>query len=234
MKNIKDKIIGMTMGIRFSRTFRIPDIAGEMVDYILNDSKSPFDAKFFPKYNETSTKTKTLFNENGENLKITSDDIIISIKVDKNFDEKFKFFKEKIVDFFYCFFDAFSIESISRIGVVFYCNIEHPVKLNESIANITNNSVNKIQSLNLFFSEKKQTQEGLIKKGVKDYINIIYSIVKEKNEDDLEFNLDYQKNFIPVALKLKETKLDNHLDKAFEELNEAYEKWIKTYDSQQE
>lgn len=52
MKNLKDNIIGLTLGIRYNRSFRIPDISGDMIDNILYNEKSPFGEEFFPRMQE--------------------------------------------------------------------------------------------------------------------------------------------------------------------------------------
>ncbi|MCF7819856.1 MAG: hypothetical protein K9M44_00090 [Candidatus Pacebacteria bacterium] len=232
MQEIKKSIVGITLGIRFSRSFRIPDMSGEIIDNILNDPNSPFDNKFFPKITETSSKEKTLYNNNGENLKITSDDFIVSIKVDNNFEEKFNFLSKKVTEYFYSIFDLFSIENINRVGVLFYCDIENTDISEKTIDLLTNKTVDNLQNFSMSFSQKKQTTEGLIKKGVKDYINIIYGLNKNKEVDKLEFNFDYQKFFIPALSKLSKANIDDQLKKALSELETTYSKWLSSYDKQ--
>ena len=230
MTDIKKTVVGVTIGIRFMRTFRLPDMSGEIIDNILNDDNSPFDKKFFPRVNETVAKVKTLFNENGENLKISTDDFILSLKVDENFDEKITFLKDKVLNYFNSIFDLFTIENIQRIGVMFYCNLPNPKKLNDTVKTITNHSVSDMQTFDLTFSQKKQTMDGILKKGVDDYINIIYTITKDKSNDLLGYNFDFQRFFSPDIMKLKDAKLDNHLDSAVKALEETYQSWIKDYD----
>jgi len=52
MDDLKNNIIGLTVGIRFNRSFRIPDVSGDIIDNILYSDKSPFGTKFFPKVQE--------------------------------------------------------------------------------------------------------------------------------------------------------------------------------------
>jgi hypothetical protein len=232
MPDIKKRIVGITVGIRFMRTFRLPDVSGEIIDSILNDSESPFDKKFFPKVNETNGKVKTLFNEAGENLKISTDDFILSIKIDNDFDKKIAFLKDKVFNYFNSVFDLFTIENIQRIGVMFYCDLPNSIKLNDTVKLITNNSVDEIQTFDLSFSQKKQTIDGFLKKGVDDYANVIYNLSKEKDRDMLSYVFDFQRFFSPDVMKLKDAKLDVHLDSAIKALEEANNSWIKDYDEQ--
>ncbi len=71
MTELTKSIIGLTIGIRFSRSFRVPDIAGEVIDHILNSSNSPFGTTFFPKVQENSNGERTLYNpDTSEYLRI--------------------------------------------------------------------------------------------------------------------------------------------------------------------
>jgi hypothetical protein len=56
--NLKNKIIGNTVGIRYQRSFRIPDVAGDIVDDILHDSKSSFKNNTFNIIQENTTVEK--------------------------------------------------------------------------------------------------------------------------------------------------------------------------------
>ena len=35
MDNLKNNIIGLTIGIRYNRSFRIPDVSGDIIDNIV-------------------------------------------------------------------------------------------------------------------------------------------------------------------------------------------------------
>ena len=90
MDDLKNNIIGLTVGIRFNRSFRIPDVSGDIIDNVLYSDKSPFGTKFFPKVQENSNREKTLFNpQSSEYLRINTDDVILGIAVDNDFDKKF-------------------------------------------------------------------------------------------------------------------------------------------------
>ena len=98
--NLITKIKGITIGIRYQRSFRIPDIAGEMVDDILQNKKSPFGLDLFDGIQETSTREKVLFNKRtNEYLRINTDDLILGIILSDNFEEKYDWIKKKVIPY---------------------------------------------------------------------------------------------------------------------------------------
>lgn len=231
MSELSKKIVGIALGVRFSRSFRIPDMSGEIIDNILRDSRSPFDTEFFPNYRESSTREKILLNKNGDSIKITPDDFIFSLKINEDFEKKYVFTKEKFIEYVIYLFDQFAIEDISRVGILFYCNLSNSSKFSEAIKTITNQNIQSIKSFDLTFARKVKTEEGLLKKGVKDYINIIYSLSRNEDDESIEFKYDYQKYFLPTVTKLKDTKLEYHFEKSFKSFESEYAKWIKDYDT---
>ena len=101
MENLQNNIIGITIGIRFARSFRIPDISGNIIDNILYGEKTPFGTKFFPKVQENSNREKTLYNpKTSEYLRINTDDLILGIEVDNDVQKKFDWLKSDVLNYF--------------------------------------------------------------------------------------------------------------------------------------
>ena len=75
--DFRKDIIGLTLGIRYAKSFRIPDISGDIVDHILYSSNSPFGTEFFPKL-QSFSQEKILHNpKTSEYLRINTDDVIL-------------------------------------------------------------------------------------------------------------------------------------------------------------
>ena len=89
MENLEQKIIGITFGIRFNRSFRVPEISGEIIDDILYSNKTPFGTKFFPRIQETRREKVLVNDETTEYLRINTDDLILGLEVKDDFEEKF-------------------------------------------------------------------------------------------------------------------------------------------------
>jgi hypothetical protein len=99
--SLKKRITGVTLGIKYERTFRIPDIAGNMIDDILHDKNSPFSVKgTFPKILE-SPKEKALYNpENNDYLRVNTDDIILRFSIKDNFEKRYKWLVAQVIKYY--------------------------------------------------------------------------------------------------------------------------------------
>jgi hypothetical protein len=161
------KVIGITIGIRYQRSFRIPAISGEMIDNILHNNSSPFNSNIFDGVQEVSTGEKVLFKESTkEYLRINTDDLILGIKVQENFEDKFKWLKNNVVPYFgNQLFPKFKIKNISRLGIVFYHGLKEYNSFDDVVSKLTNKSiVNNVEDINISFSRKTASKEALIRK----------------------------------------------------------------------
>jgi len=233
--SVQDKISEINIGIRFARSFRVLDMSGEIIDNILTDPDSPFDVDYFPKFKEGTLREKILLNNKGDKITLTSDDFVFTLNINKDFDNKNKFITNEFFRYLYKLFDMFSIENISRVGILFNCNLDkNDDQINQLVKNITNDSVQVAQSFNLAFSQKKKADIGFLKSGVGDYVNTIYILERENNteetSEDLLFKFDYQKYYIPNLTSLKSGKIEEQFKDATASLDTSYVKWINKYD----
>ncbi|MDD3919444.1 MAG: hypothetical protein PHX52_02565 [Candidatus Pacebacteria bacterium] len=226
MENLQKNIIGITIGIRFSRSFRIPDISGDIIDNILYGEKTPFGPKFFPEVQENSDREKTLFNsKTSEYLRINTDDLILGIKIDNNFDDKFEWIKNDVLEYFKeILFKEYKIKNIVRIGIIFYHKIVKNNKMNETILSITEGKIEDADNISLSFSKKLPAKEALYRKGVDDYKNTIYNLQEKK--EYINSSLDYQYYYKPAIEDLRDCFVDNVFDDAKGFLINNYYSWI--------
>lgn len=225
MSNMKDKIIGVTVGIRFKRKFRIPEKSGEIIDKILSDTNSPFSGSYFDNLQDRS-KEKVLINSRTEEyLRINTDDIIFGIKIDKNFDEKFDWIKEKVLPYLEKeIFSKFEINEIKRLGIIFSHRVERIKNANEIIRNLTNGNLEKADNININFSKKLTAFESA-KKGVNDFVNTIYNF--SEIEGMMLAELDYQYYYDPLIEDIRECFTDTVLQQAKSYLEHSFYKWLE-------
>ncbi len=230
MSNLKDNVIGITVGIRYNRSFRIPDISGDIVDNILYSSKTPFSTDFFPNFQENSNREKTLFNKStSEYLRINTDDLILAIEVDNNFAKKFDWLRNTVLPYFSSeLFKNYKIQNIRRFGVIFSHKIPKNNKLSESIALLTENDVTEADNVSVSFSKKAITTEALFRKGVNDYKNHIYNLQELK--DSIHSDLDYQYYYEPAIEDLRECFTEKILDDANVFLENNFYNWLNKYE----
>ena len=203
MEDLKNNIIGITIGIRFNRSFRIPDISGDIIDNILYSDKSPFSTSYFPKVQENSNREKTLFNpKTSEYFRINTDDLILGIEIENDFDKKFKWLKDDVLSYFKNeLFKIYEIKNIRRLGIIFSHKIGKNKKLSQVITSFTENEVSDADNISFSFSKKAPSTEALIRKGVSDYKNRIYNFQELK--EAVYADLDYQYYYEPAIEDLR-------------------------------
>lgn len=233
MKDSRNNIIGITLGIRFNRSFRIPDISGDIIDNVLYSQKTPFGTEFFPEVQENSSREKTLFNsKSSEYLRINTDDFILGIKVSSDFDKKFNWLKNDVLSYFQNeLFRDYKIKNICRLGIIFSHKIGKNRKLTEAIASFTENEVSDADNISVSFSKKSPATEALLRKGVNDYKNRIYNFQELK--EIIYANLDYQYYYEPAIEDLRQCFADKVLDDAKSFLENNFYKWLNKYEDEE-
>lgn len=233
INNLQNKIIGITIGIRFARSFRIPDISGDIIDNILYSESTPFGTKYFPKVQENSSREKTLYNEvTSEYLRINTDDLILGIKINNDFQKQYDWLRIRVLNYFKdTLFLKYKIQNIRRVGVIFYHKTSKMKELNEAVSLITGKQLDKIENLNISFSKKLPTDEALYRKNVSDYRNIIYNF--NEVTESIHATLDYQYYYEPPIEDLRECFVDNFFNDAKTFLENKYYKWLPIHENKE-
>jgi len=233
MENLQNNIIGITIGIRFARSFRIPDISGNIIDNILYGEKTPFGTKFFPKVQENSNREKTLYNsKTSEYLRINTDDLILGIEVDGNFKEKFEWLKTDVLNYFKeTLFREYKIKNIRRVGIIFSHKISKNRKLNEAVSLITEKTLDDVDNVSISFSKKLVAMEALYRKDVSDYKNTIYNF--DEMKEAIYSALDYQYYYEPAIEDLRDCFVDKIFDDAKSFLENNYYTWLSKYEDKE-
>jgi len=228
-----DKIVkNITIGIRHKRIFRIRDNFGKFIDCILHNSESPFSIKYFPFIDEKLSDSVILHNEDNEHFHINTDDFILKLNTTDDFkksvshivDDVLPFIKKRI-------FNITKIDEITRVGVVFSLEFFSKDKINKLISYFTDKNIEQINNFEMRFTRKLPVDESMTKKGVNDYVNIIYTLVKKK--DKMIINFDYQRYFSPELKDINDFDLGKFVESAVNNLKDTYAKWLKNYEEEQ-
>jgi len=230
MDNLENQIIGITIGIRFARSFRIPDISGSIIDNILYGDKTPFGVKKFTQVQEDPSGEKVLLNsKTKEYLRLNTDDVILGISITNNFEEKFSWIKTDVLGYFKDeLFKTYEINNIKRIGIIFHHKIQKSDKLRGAISLITDDALNTTDNINISFSDKLPAMESF-RSGVNDYKNTIYNF--EEAEEEIHASLDYQYYYVPAVGDLRECFVDKVFDGARLFLENNYYPWLSKYEN---
>jgi hypothetical protein len=231
MTDFKDDIFALTLGIRYKRSFRIPDISGEIIDDILYSDKTPFGVDYFPTVQGISDREKTLYNPNtSEYLRVNTDDLIVGLVVGGDFEDKFVWLQTEVLDYLKYLFLKYGIKNIFRLGIVFSHKIKENKKLDEAISLLTGNAIVNAENIVISFTQKAPADEGLFRKGVRDYKNRIYNFREVKGT--VNADLDYQYYYEPASEHLSDCFTKEILADAKSFLEKYYYNWLnKNYES---
>jgi hypothetical protein len=228
-----DNIVkNITVGIRHKRIFKIRDNFGKFIDCILHNEDSPFSIKFFPFIDEKVSDSVVLHNEDGEHFQINTDDFILRLKTRDDFEKNVAYVVDKVLPFLKKrIFNITKIDGISRVGIVFSLEFLSKDKINKLISFFTEKNIESINNFEMRFTKKLSVGESLSKKGVNDYISVIYTLVKKK--DKMLVNFDYQRYFKPELKDINDFDLGKFVESAVNNLKDTYEKWLKNYEEEQ-
>jgi len=221
MSDLTENIQDVTIGIRFNRSFRVKDVLGAFTDQLVYEKTSPLNG-YFDEQNQDG-KEMRLISQKGSYLRLNTDDIIFKHVCEKSFDKEMKFI-EKYCDFITKVLKDYKVGNINRIGIIFTHHIKDDAKkFNEIIKGLTGNHISDTQDFSLSFSKKLATTDGSIKKGVKDYKNVIY-LFKKLEKDKMGIGLDCQKYFMPPLEKAEDLDYKSFLGESENTLGKHFMK----------
>lgn len=225
----KKELSSIAIGVRYRSNFVIADNFGSIVDDILYGKGSYFNSQFFPHILTTRPFEIVLTNEKkiDNKLTINASDIILDI----SFDESIKpdtlidirnAFKKDII---YGVLKKNKIREISRIG---YVNrfIVHSSELSKRVVE----SISKMKDardLHLIFSRKIAIEESVYRKDINDYFNVIHSIEKGLEKDELSVWVDLQRCYDPSLEYSDDIEYDDFLIKV--DTYKDFDNWINDY-----
>ncbi|HBD94208.1 MAG TPA: hypothetical protein DC057_08555 [Spirochaetia bacterium] len=230
IEKTNDFLIGIAIGVRFRANFSIEDQLGKIVDTILYSKNSSFSPVIFPKVRNT-IGSKILFNEITEDkIHIDNSNIILEINLHSN--NIFK--KDNINDIISSFeveiinkiMNEFKIKEIIRVGFIKRYIYQVNTLASSFVQKTIGNTIDGINDINLSFSKKIVTPEGLIKKDVNDYDNVIFNIIKKADLDEIFMAIDYQRYFNPFLPIASEIKFASFIQAANSFNETKYPEWI--------
>ncbi len=223
-----DTVKNITYGIRYVRSFRVPQISGAIIDDILRGNKSPFDEDFFPKTVEDSRGGKTLFSDKHETrLTINRDDIIFSYQIE-NPEDDYSRLKGIYIPYLVELVTKYEIHRIHRFGTIFRHEIANRHLADKVSSELTHNQVRDPNEFVARISKTMRTLKGEAIRDKNDYRNAIYTF--ETDENALYVDVDYQYYFEPKMADIRETNPSplNFLDDARKFIASQYD-WLKKF-----
>lgn len=218
-------ISGITFGIKYSKSFRVSDISGEIVDNILYNKKSPF--KNLYKTIGTNGFLKILSDEQtGHQLQISQEDFILNLPITESFDKTISLLRDNLIPYIEKdLFTKFKVNNFTRIGIVYYHGISSLPNANLLVANFTENAIKECNNFELKFSKKIVPGNSALSNN--NYINTIYNFIQ--SDEKFYVTLDYQLYFEPPIYNLAECNISQFIENSKKFLTESFHKWVNNY-----
>jgi hypothetical protein len=189
MKELKEYLSGIVIGVRYRNNYSIEDHLGSIADELLySNKKGLLNCITFPVRTTKPSIQTSLYNQiTGDSLLINMNNIILDINFsdiipkDKSADlieEFFKALTEKI-------YSIIKIHDIRMVGLVYKYIINDETSTKAVKNTFKDITFEDASSVTVNFSKKKILSKSKIKKGLNDYENIICTLStlhENKNE----------------------------------------------------
>lgn len=230
MANIKlsENLVGIAIGIKYRPNFAIEDKIGEISDELLYRKDSLFNYLIFPNsrnglgekiLNNPDTGDRIVINRSNLILDISFSDDLPRTKADDLINEFLKTATEKI-------YKVVNIHDVFLVGIVKKYIIKDKDKIAEFNDLINKTKISNINSYNLTFTKKVILAESKVRADLNDYENIIHSIVKNPDKEEVLFQIDYQHLYDPKLESIVDIKYKEILGRVNEYNNTTISEWM--------
>jgi hypothetical protein len=210
---VKDYLVGLAIGIRFRHNFSLQDKFGVIADNILYKKESFFNPEIFTEINVSPFEMKLVDQSTGNFLTINTGNVILGF----DFGDKIKVSDmEQVIDGFNAdliqgVLEKYNITGINRLGYIrkYIFTIEELSKV--FIDKTISGTLDGVNDINLRFSKKLPIEEAIVKKGVNDYYNIIYSIIKKADKKETFISVDFQRYYNPALEQTSQLQFSKFL-----------------------
>lgn len=202
------KIVSITFGILFKKSFHIMDTWGSLVDQIIYKNNY-FSPEYFSNVSSQYTLQGELSNpDKGHYLRISYENLVYHHVIESNFDEEFKLFKERVIKFLMEDIIYGNHLDVRRLGIVFTYELK-PAEAEAFTAKYFRPEIKGISDFR--FSKKESTMAGSLFSTNSDFINKIYT-VGAIGRNKVGITYDYQVHYNPP----REYAGDKNAEKFFE------------------
>jgi hypothetical protein len=230
------KVERVAFGVRFQPHFEILDHVGSVIDRILRSTGSPFGSSTFP-ISQREPGEHRLFNpETNDEVKLNQSDAILQMRVDtrktSDIETLGKYFSTFVLE---SLRQAVNLADIARYGVLFRLEECHSALQETPIEHFIQQDFRDARSLSLRFTKRLPVLEALVKGGVDDYRNVIYT-VKQTEEAEVRIWVDYQEYFKPElnAKEWAQKPYEDFVSRGIEYLLGDFQNWLNKLFKKQE
>jgi hypothetical protein len=171
----------------------------------------------FPIVFNTTAETRLEDEKTGDSFIINSTDVILTCNLDNpivNPDSKFspkikldtldELNKNYEIEIINGIMKDFKFNRIRRIGYVNRYIFNIADLADKFTKKTVGDTIGGINDINLRFSKKYPTPKAIAKKSVNDYHNLIFSVIKKADKDEIFISVDYQAYFDPALESIRD------------------------------
>lgn len=234
---VKKYATGISIGMRFGPSFSLCDESGSIVDYLLYTEGSYFNKEMFPRVSLNPFQVRVENPETGDYLSISQQDIVLNcnfsdtiVEIDQNMAPIIRM--EDISDInenfqiFLDFLKELSIDRIKRLGYINRYVFDIPDLTNHVLKSLTSQSEDMVRDIHTRFSKKYPVPESMVKRDINNYHNVIYTVEKKIESDDLEVSIDYQEMYEPNLEETSKIDIKKFLEKMERYNLETFPRWL--------
>lgn len=231
ISELEPYLAGIVIGVRYRANFAVDDQLGRIVDQILYKKNSFFNFRVFPNVSSGINDKALENNQTNDRLRIDNSNIVLQINFPQ-FGGKFTnqdlpkiadAFEKEILN---GVMSDFRIRELNRIGLirryVFTVDDLARVFVDKTIGR----TLQGVNDINLRFSKRIPSIEGVAMKGVNDYNNAIFNIIRHTDRPEIFMAVDYQKYFDPFLASASELKYQDFLSHAESFSKRSFLPWI--------
>jgi hypothetical protein len=234
MKDLKDYLTGIGIGVKYRNNFSIEDHSGSIIDEILYRNNSPLNYITFPLTSNLNSRQKELYNPNtGDSFLLDKNNIILDIcfteKIPKEdsrklIDEYFKIITQKI-------YKIVNIKDIHLVGIVHKYTITDETSAKAIYEKFRNITFDDATSITVNFVKKNILPDTKIKKGYNDYENIICTLsMTHDKKNEYSFQVDYQHIYNPLLDSIIDINYKSFVDKVIYYNTNTINDWISKHE----
>jgi len=226
--NLGEYRIGIAIGIRYRANFSLEDQLGNIVDQILYEKDSFFGPSVFPSV-VNKVNEKILINDNSkDHLVINNSNIILEVNYGETFQRSdlnaiLKGFNKGIIE---GVMKKYKVTEVNRVGIIFRYLFKMETLADTFINKTIGATLEGINDISLRFSKKIPVPEALVKKGVNDYHNVIFNVIKRADEQELFMSVDYQKYYDPFLTSVSQIEFEQLVKRAESFNSGNYLDWL--------
>lgn len=225
----------ISLGLRHRRTFRIPEIAGSLIDFVVHDDSSPFNTDVYERTDALldgrgENKGRILSDASGANsLMIDVDSVILNLET-KDINTTLKDIQETYLPYIVKnIHKEFKIENFNRLGIVYEFSLTGTP--NHFLSRLTGGKFSTAQSGQFKFGSKEMELKSAVMNGLLDYKNYLIAIGFDEHEMQSKF--DYQYYFEPEIKSTGDIDFSGFIKESEQQLQHKFLNWLNDEEQKQ-